>query len=444
MAAVTRQPFAPLDGSRLQGLTSTRNKQASIPFSSPGKRKVADVLDVGDFENVDPAFLFSKRSKASSSDGYSKDFFKPPSFILTKSISTPAIPSSKNGLSGPLSSSPVKEATSRPRSILKPKSPAKKLVSSASRVSSTPKSAPAGRSPTRGNKRIGILNRRRNGAFPRVDPPSFNLSPAPFSLDAAIKGTVPSYAARSSSSVKKTSSSSSSSSSIADGLYDSASSLKSSWFFDIHEDTPEQEMTNLLQHSTCLLDISSDEECAQKLRREKAEGRGKENVPPADDVSQTSVRRATTTSEGGMEYEKPRVALGDLNVEEFYAEGCDPTSVIIVPGDDDDGTVLDGEQSEEPQQPPQRERSSLVHCESASDLEVDTTPSVEEPSESSEPEQPTEPAKLPTLEPVEGTGESFELWESSSAKEEGDGARSPSPMPASPASEEGEDFVEEL
>lgn len=247
---------------------------------------------------------------------------------------------------------------------------------------------------------------------------------------------MPSYAARPASSTKAAPSSSSTS--LTDGLYDSASSAKSSWFFDIHEDTPEQEMTNLLQHSTCLLDISSDEECEQKLRREKAEGRGKENVPPEDDVSQTSVRRATTTSEGGMEYEKPRTALGDLNVEEFYADGCDPTSVIIVPGDEDDGTVLKGEKLEEPQP----KRSSLAHCESASDLEADTAPSVEE--EPTEPEQPSEPVSLPTLKPVEGTGESFELWESSSAKEEGDGARSPSPMPASPASEAGEAFVEEL
>lgn len=248
---------------------------------------------------------------------------------------------------------------------------------------------------------------------------------------------MPSYAAHSSSSTKTSTSSSTSSLSLADDLYDPVSSMKSSWFFDIHEDTPEQEMTNLLQHSTCLLDISSDEECEQKLRREKAEGRGKENIAPADDVSQTSAQRENTVSEGGMEYEKPRVALGDLNVEEYYAEGCDPTSVIIVPGDEDDGTVVDREQSNASEQ----ERSALSHCESALELKVDDTSSVEEPCE---PEQPMEPVKLPTLEPVEGTGESFELWESSSAKEEGDGAKSPSPMPASPASEAGEGFGEEL
>lgn len=235
---------------------------------------------------------------------------------------------------------------------------------------------------------------------------------------------MPSYAAKSSSSTKAGSTASSSLSlSNSDDFYGSNS--KSSWEFDIHEDTPEQEMTNLLQHSTCRLDISSDEECERKAR-EKAEDRGKENVPPADDISQTSARRATTISEGGMEYEKPRTALGDLNVEDFYAEGCDPTSVFIVPEDEDDGTVVDGEQAEKPQ--------DGVTSESSLDIKAtaEGTP---------EPEEPEEQVKLATLQPVEGTGESFDLWESSSAKEEGDEA--PSPVPASPASETGEDFGDE-
>ncbi|KAK7707845.1 hypothetical protein SLS63_013641 [Diaporthe eres] len=383
-------------------------------------RKVADFLNIDDFENVDPALLFSKRSKAGSSDSSSKDFFKPPSFIITKSSSTSVLPSGKDGISASVFSSPLKGASPRPRSILNPKSPAKKL-SSISRGSIAPMSAPAGRSPTRGNKRIGILNRRRTGTFTRIDPPTFSLSSTPFSLEAAIKGTVPSYAAKTPSSTKAGSASSSLSLSNSEDFY--GSNLKSSWEFDIHEDTPEQEMTNLLQHSTCRLDISSDEECERKLGREKAEDRGKENVPPADDVSQTSARRTTTMSEGGMEYEKPRTALGDLNVEDFYAEGCDLTSVFIVPEDEDDGTVVDGEQPEKPQDEATSESSLEIKA------DAEATP------------EPEEHVKLATLQPVEGTGESFDLWESSSAKEEGDGA--PSPMPASPASETGEDFGDE-
>lgn len=390
---------------------------ASAALSSPGKRKVADFLNVDDFENVDPALLFSKRSKA---DGSSKDFFKPPSLIITKSSSSSAVTSSKGGISASVFNSPMKGASPPPRSILNPKSPAKKL-SSLSRGTSSPMSAPAGRSPTRGNKRIGILNRRRAGTFTRIDPPAFSLSSTPFSLEAAIKGTVPSYATKTNAGSTKSSLSLSSS----DDSY--GSNVKSSWEFDIHEDTPEQEMTNLLQHSTCRLDISSDEECQRRASREKAEGRGKENVPPADDVSQTSVRRATTMSEGGMEYEKPRTALGDLNVEDFYAEGCDPTSVFIVPEDEDDGTVVDGEQPEKPQGESATSGSNLEETRATVD-------------EVAEPEESDEPVKLATLQPVEGTGESFDLWESSSAKEEEDGA--PSPVPASPSST-GEDFGDE-
>ncbi|RAL61712.1 hypothetical protein DID88_002780 [Monilinia fructigena] len=62
-----------------------------------------------------------------------------------------------------------------------------------------------------------------------------------------------------------------------------ASESKSSWFFQIHEDTEEELATNLMEHSTCTLDISSDEESLTRLRDE----RGKENVPPPDDISQT-------------------------------------------------------------------------------------------------------------------------------------------------------------
>lgn len=282
-------------------------------------------------------------------------------------------------------------------------------------------SAPAGRSPTRGSKRIGILNRRRAG---RIDPPSFNLFSTPFSLDAAIKGTVPSYVPRSSSSAKATVAS--------DSIY--GASMKSSWFFDIHEDTPEQEMTNLLQHSTCMLDISSDEECEQKLRHEKAEGRGKENVPPADDISQTSVRRtAATVSEGGMEYEKPRRVLGDLDVGDFYADGVDPSEVIIVPGDEDDGTVVEGEQPEESQ----TEQSGLPDSGFAPEVNL-AIKETDEPSKIPEPQLPSTPVKLATLQPLDGIDETFDVWESSSAKEEGDGA--PSPVPASPYSEAGDGY----
>lgn len=55
-----------------------------------------------------------------------------------------------------------------------------------------------------------------------------------------------------------------------------AESMPKNWFFDIHEDTPEEEASNLMEHSTLTLDLSSDEESEKRLHDE----RGKENMPP--------------------------------------------------------------------------------------------------------------------------------------------------------------------
>lgn len=363
----------------------------AIPVSSPSKRKVNDILDLTDFENVDPSLLFTKRAK-SKCDGSVKDSLKTAVFRLTKSTSAPSVYGNKEDLSD---RTPLKPSSTRSRPILHPKSPAKKLQRSQPKPISTPLSAPAGRSPTRGNKRIGLLNRNRVG---RVDPPLFNLSTTPFSLTAAVKSTRPSYAGRSLLSAKSIGS-------LSDDVY-APSSKKSSWFFEIHEDTPEQEMTNLLQHSTCLLDISSDEETGERSRRQKGEARGKENIPPADDISQTSTRRAATTTTvtaGGMEFEKSRVALGDLDVEDFYGKGVDASDVVIVPGDEDDGTVLEGEEDLE------------LSVEKSSSTSTSTSAVVET-------EDKTETPIVAVCQPIEGTGESFELWESSSAKEEDENA----------------------
>ncbi|KAI8287552.1 hypothetical protein K4K60_012410 [Colletotrichum sp. SAR11_57] len=391
MATISRQPFAPLDGARLRNLTSIKNRQNAISPASGAKRKASDV-ETDDFENVDPS-VFSKRSKGLDSFFPSKDSLKPSSFILKKAAplaESPALTSSKPTLP-------------RPRSLLQPKSPAARI--NAGIVKSSPLSAPAGRSPTRG-KRSGLLSSRRRtaGPYTRVDPPMFNLpstssGAAPFSLDAALKGTIPSYAARSSVA--------SSSRSAPKELLEPE--MKSSWFFDIHEDTPEQEMTNMLQHGTCVLDISSDEESERKLSLDRAEGRDKENVPPSDDVSQTSARRsARRASEDEMIFEKERTALGEMDASEFYALGCDESSVIIIPADED-----------EEEEPAASAPVPEVHdCPPEVQAESDE-PVVESRDVDDLMGKSTEPAaNAAVLEPIEGTGESFELWESGSAKDD--------------------------
>ncbi|UNI19447.1 hypothetical protein JDV02_005629 [Purpureocillium takamizusanense] len=430
MAAVTRQPFAPLDGARLQSLTSLKNRQNAVAPPS-GKRK-AELLDVDDdAENVDPV-LFAKRSKGSNSSASPlKDALlkpAPSAFILTRAAAAPSTPSAAARL-------PLKHSSTL-RRTLQPKSPAARLNSALASKSSPSVSAPAGRSPTRG-KRSGILSsRRRSGPYTRVDPPSFGLgkasSAAPFSLDAALKGTISSYApppASSSASVARAARPSARSSSSTTSLLDEPEA-KASWFFDIHEDTPEQEMTNLLQHSTCVLDISSDEESARKATRERDEGRDKENVPPPDDVSQT--RGASSHSRAApddMVVEKERVALGEMNAVDFYADGCDESSVVLVHEDD--------EQEQEQEQEQESEPPSSRNFKFAPDLEVLAADEAEP-----EGDAVTEVAalmgaatkgssKAAVLQPMDGTGESFDLWESESNKDESEAAAAAAAVAAS-------------
>ncbi|TLS31270.1 hypothetical protein PpBr36_03203 [Pyricularia pennisetigena] len=414
-STIPRQPFAPLDGTRLQGLTSLKNRQNAFSPASNGKRK-ADSIDTDDSENVDPA-LFAKRSKGSDSF-FSNDCLKPSTFILTKT-------SSGSSLSPRTATTPSLNKTSRPiarpRSTIQSRSPIAKINSSLS--SSTPLSAPAGRSPTRGSKRVGILSNRRRTASPftRVDPPAFGkgsgrgaaAAAAPFSLDAALKGTISNYASRHNVPAAP----------VVD-LYDS---LDSSWTFEIHEDTPEQEMTNLLQHSTCVLDISSDEESEQKAVRERAEGRDKENIPPADDVSQIRTRR----SEDDMLVEKTRGPLTEMNAADYYADGCGSDSFIIVPGeyvDDEDAETVHGD--EEPRGHDDMDSKGKAKFVFAPELDAD----VSVDALMSRRDVPAPQAAL--LQPVEGTGESFELWESGSSRDDAEPETLASPSSTSLAVEE--------
>lgn len=337
-----------------------------------------------------------------------KDAFKPSSYVLTPKASAPT--PVKEALTAPL-----RAITSPRRAVLHAKSPSSKLNTSIAK--SSPLSAPAGRSPTRG-KRSGILSSRRRtaGPYTRVDPPSFNVSSAaPFSLDAALKGTISSYAPRSSASVA---SRNSSRTSLSKELHEPE--LKASWFFDIHEDTAEQEMTNMLQHGTCVLDISSDEESEQKATRERAEGRDKENVPPADDISQTTARRsARQADESEMVVEKQRMAMGELDVTSFYAEGCDETSVFIIPGDEDAETDIEDVQEEAPRRASFEFRSELNLAENVESVAENDSKGVVDKlmGQAAQIVEPTVEAAAVTN-PIEGASETFELWESGSAKDE--------------------------
>ncbi|OCL06159.1 hypothetical protein AOQ84DRAFT_82568 [Glonium stellatum] len=334
----TRQPFAALDTPRLQSLSNIKNRQNAIStsFSSPGKptqsstgkRRYSPSSFEDDFdsENIDPATLNSPTKRSKTSDGLSK----PSQFMLTP-VSQSARISLSSLPSGRISSTPV------------PIPSVRKALSSPSTTSSTPISLSRG-SPK--HKRVGLLSKRRTPSSPfrRVDPPSFsrNSSPAlPFSIDAALSGTISSYTPKSAPIVET----------AAPTLEEA---MPKSWFFDIHEDTPEQEATNLMEHSACTLDISSDDDCETKLRNEEME-RGKENIPPPDFIiapatafanadapeaeSSMPVPQAAPGSVKLPKLRRPlaqdamdqdRSPLSDLPAADYYGPGLDSSSYVTV------------------------------------------------------------------------------------------------------------------
>lgn len=138
----------------------------------------------------------------------------------------------------------------------------------------------------------------------------------PFSLDAALSGTVTSYKKPPPPPQPVE-------------VPTLEESIPKSWMFDIHEDTAEERAGNLINHYTCTLDISSDDES----RIAAKDDRGKENIPPVDGLVYTSA--AVTTLRADMMTDEPRSPLGTLDAKDFYAEGCDASSYIVVPAEKD-------------------------------------------------------------------------------------------------------------
>jgi hypothetical protein len=245
-----------------------------------------------------------------------------------------------------------------------------------------------------------------------VDPPKFAApsSGLGFSIDAALSGTIPSYTPR-----ERNAAPSISTEHPIPLLHQAEA--KDSWFFDIHEDTEEELATNLMEHSTCTLDISSDEESRARER----DCRGKENVPPPDDISQTRSSLSTSPAEASelsMHEIKARIRasrkkrevdegacdvdrapLGDLAAEDFYADGCDGESVFLIPAE--------ATEEEEQQEESHATFDFIADVNGkGKELDIDTLMSKDGFA-----------PKAKLLEPIEKAEEGFELWESGSAKD---------------------------
>ena len=205
-----------------------------------------------------------------------------------------------------------------------------------------------------------------------------------FSISAALSATVPTTSSARVNSVSH------------------LSKEKASWQFDIYEDTPDELATNLMEHSTCTLDISSDEEGSLP----RHDTRDKENVPPENHVSQTQNlpaerrradrHKAKFVEDGAIDID--RQVLGEIDIKEFWSKGHDDDFIIVA--DDDEHNEISALapsinknfdfRAATPSQVSQCHVTALI---------ANDTP---------------EHARL--LEPIEKAEDGFELWESGSAK----------------------------
>ena len=246
--------------------------------------------------------------------------FKPAQFVLTRATAARASATQLPPLTQAIGLK--RKAESAPSaSEIEPQRPSK----SPRKFFPPPPSAPAGRSPK--SKRIGILSRHRNSASPftRVDPPTFGANKSgsglPFSIDAALAGTIPSHKLRKPAAATQP---------IAETVVDVMPTGKDR-MFEIYTDNKVEEDDNLMTHSTCTLDISDDENTASKMFDEE----NKENIPPHPGMNVPASHAVIHASRKHMMTDEPRAPLGDLEASDYYADGCDATSYITIPADDD-------------------------------------------------------------------------------------------------------------
>ncbi|KZM28460.1 hypothetical protein ST47_g409 [Ascochyta rabiei] len=338
MATLARQPFGEISTPRLQALGSSKNRQNALSPSAPTfacplkpsaasstskRQREPEIFEDDDCENADPAALTSPTKKSRTS---SHGFVKPARFSM---VAPPARPSV---------SLTAKPAPSMPY--------IRKSLSSPNSAKSTPITHSRG-SPK--NKRLHAVSKRRASTSPyrRVDPPSFSQSALPFSIDAALTGTLSNYTPKSIPTATVTATVAATPTPAPRPASSLDESMPNGWFFDIHEDSPEQEAANLMEHSASVLDISSDDDAETKAKNEDLL-RGKENVPPPEfSLSQPRTASASTIDDGEeTEIEEPvkrprlrkltqdamdedRRPLGDLPPSDFYGAGCDASSYEV-------------------------------------------------------------------------------------------------------------------
>ncbi|KAL1963960.1 hypothetical protein VTN77DRAFT_7635 [Rasamsonia byssochlamydoides] len=317
MTPTVRRPFASLDTTRLRSLQRAKENFMNQQNGAATISLKRSVPSDSDSENVDPTTLKQSPKRKRSFEG-DDELSKEP--LKTPKTNRIALVSSESKVAHDASTSRANRAST---------------------PLTTKICKPAGRSPPP-SKPCNAFGRRSTSIATRTELVSKRaVHRAPFSIATALATEKP----KRHSPVKP-----------------------ASWFFDIYVDTEQDEMTNSMQHSACFLDISDDEGKA------KADGRGKENIPPHElgIVMPTAAQQTTTdaTSRKNLMTDEPRTPLGELKVSDYYGTGCHALSFVIVEDDEPEAlnekTVSVDVSSSQPE-------SELVSASTISSLEV-TTP----------------------------------------------------------------------
>lgn len=175
-------------------------------------------------------------------------------------------------------------------------------------------------------------------------------------------------------------------------------------------------MTNLMQHSTCVLDISDDE------GKPSSDGRGKENIPPVElgislpNSTSSSRQQRTSRKASAVNMDEDRVPLVELNAADYYGDCCHAFSYAVVYDDvcENENTVKESKaESQTSSSLPLpkshshvRRGSSLQNVESISAILEATAP------------VKSDSAEKQTEEIKSDSNLDFEIWESGSASGE--------------------------
>ena len=322
---------------------------------------------MSDSENVDPMSKASPTKKHKNHPN--QDFCKPTRNIRLvtkpKRLETPA--------KKPLQTSPF----SRPASTSAP--------------NSAPPRASAGRSPrskaihpfARRSVGTGTPSRSKPRAFASLQGPRATLS-----IDSALNKTY--NASRPKSKLAPVA-----------GI-----SCKKSWNFEIHVDTEQEEMGNLMEHSTSILDISDHER-----NDSPKDDRGKENIPPAESLHPTVTAQPSGNSRATDMTDEPREPLGELNLQDFVPEGVNPSEAVLIFEDEPEvgsstkkaRSPLSITETSEVDEPAQHsEQPQLLNHQTISSIINNSSPLTKDSSSDSTSSAPTD----------------FEIWESDSSTEE--------------------------